>query len=136
MQLSEAGRIVDEEWRRAEEVRPFVQLDEFVVMPNHVHGIVILGDDVAGETSHRLVSTGTPGSVRGPLKPGTLSSIVGQFKSVCTKRIWATGRHDFAWQPRFYDHVIRNDESLAMIREYIRGNPAKWETDEYYVKTP
>ncbi|MDP2659534.1 MAG: hypothetical protein Q8R28_02230 [Dehalococcoidia bacterium] len=102
MRLSEAGRTVGEEWRRTETVRPYVHLDEFVVMPNHVHGIVILDDDAVGETSHRLVSTRRPGSVRGTVKPGTLSSIVGQFKSVGAKRIWATGRHDFAWQPRFY----------------------------------
>jgi len=63
------------------------------------------------------------------LKPHSLGSIIGQFKSVCTKRIRAAGFPDFAWQPRFYDHIIRSDKSLEEIREYIVHNALKWESD-------
>jgi putative transposase len=66
------------------------------------------------------------------LKAGSLGAIIGQVKSICTKRIWAIGQTDFAWQARFYDHIIRNEASLKRIREYIVNNPAKWKEDEYY----
>lgn len=59
----------------------------------------------------------------------TISTIVGSFKSVCSKMIRKINP-SFAWQPRFYDHVIRKDESLLRIREYIRNNPANWDKDE------
>ena len=62
----------------------------------------------------------------------TISSIVGSFKSICTKTI--NRMQDeifFVWQPRFYDHIIRNETSLNSIREYIRDNPLKWDLDEY-----
>jgi hypothetical protein len=67
---------------------------------------------------------------------GSIGAIVGQVKSVCTKRIWAAGYADFAWQPRFHDHVIRDHESLDRIRQYIANNPAKWEEDRYYIPSP
>lgn len=58
----------------------------------------------------------------------TIGSILGQFKSVCTKRICTSG-HDFAWQPRFYDQIVREDKTLLAFRAYIRNNPLKWDLD-------
>ncbi len=58
-----------------------------------------------------------------------MGAIIGQFKSVRTKRIHRAGRLEFAWQPRFYDHVIRNDRVLQAIRQYIADNPLKWHLD-------
>ncbi len=60
----------------------------------------------------------------------SLGSIIGQIKSVCTKRIWEAGFDDFDWQDRFYDHIIQSEESLHNIREYIINNPVKWEFDK------
>jgi putative transposase len=206
IRLSAIGQIVAEEWQKTAEVRDAVTLDEWVVLPNHLHGIIVISGGVtpssvgtegvpgappdgrasavssvrgqAGggrmETGHRPVSTagandgadatvppamaaaaigaGTetghrPVSTTGGvddstmlmtdrwaaasnLRPGSLGAIVGQFKAACTRRIWAQGCADFAWQPRFYDHVIRDDQSLAAIRTYIRNNPLRWELDE------
>ena len=101
-------------------------------MPNHFHGIPIIKDvetsrrDVSNikETGQRPVST--------QLKPDSLGSIIGQFKSICTKRIHKLGYKQFHWQPRFYDHIIRNETDLRRIRNYIQNNPLKWELDEYY----
>ncbi|MEK7248333.1 MAG: transposase, partial [Chloroflexota bacterium] len=127
--LSEAGRIVDEEWRRTADVRPDVAIDEYVVMPNHVHGIIVLNRAPSNtivtteKTPHRGVSTAR-------LAPGSLGAIVGQFKSVCTKRIRDAGMTDFGWQVRFYDHIIRDEESLNRIRQYIVDNPLKWELEQ------
>jgi putative transposase len=146
MQLSPIGEIVAEEWQQTGQVRLNVKLDEWVVMPNHVHGIiVIIVSQLAGgtvypvmagrsrgmvETSRRDVSTGG----RARLQAGSLGAIIGQVKSKCTKRIWTAGYTDFAWQPRFYDHIIRDEASLARIRQYIATNPARWAVDEYYAR--
>lgn len=126
--LSNAGKIVDEEWRRTTDVRPDVAIDEYVVMPNHVHGIIVLNRAESNtivtpeKTSHRGVSTSR-------LAAGSLGAIIGQFKSVCTKRIRVAGIADFGWQLRFYDHIIRDDKSLDNIRQYIVNNPLKWELE-------
>lgn len=126
--LSQAGRIVDEEWRRTAAIRPDVLTDEYVVMPNHVHGIIVLSrgetrlSGTPDKTSRRDVST--PG-----LAAGSLGAIIGQFKGASSKRIRAAGTADFGWQPRFYDHIIRDEKSLDSIRRYIADNPLKWELE-------
>jgi len=125
--LSSVGQIVAEEWQRTEEIRPRVKLDEWVVMPNHLHGIIILegdrGVEAGVETPRRGVST-LPA-----LKSNSLGSIIGQFKSVCTKRIRGAGVESFTWQSRFYDHIIRDERSLDEVRQYIAHHPLKWELD-------
>jgi REP element-mobilizing transposase RayT len=141
MNLSTIGEIAAEEWQKTEQIRPNVRLDEWVIMPNHIHGIIVIENEIATEsndkrntivetsrwdvskTRHRRASTGQ-------LLPNSLSSIIGQFKSVCTKRIRKYELPKFAWQPRFYDHIIRSEESLNKAREYIRNNPLKWESDK------
>ncbi len=123
MRLSQAGGIVAEEWLQTASVRTSVTLDTFIVMPNHIHGIIVLAAP-SGETPRRGVSTPSR------LRPGSLGSIMGQFRGACTRRIWHAGLRDFGWQPRFYDHVIRDERSLNEIREYIRNNPLKWDLDK------
>jgi len=136
MRLSDIGGIVADEWQKTAIVRPNVVLDEWVVMPNHFHAIVViqnpapdqfsrLPDDV--ETTRRVVSTGVS-----RLQPKSLGSIVGQFKSICTKRIWATGFHEFAWQPRFYDRIIYDRVGIDRVRQYIKTNPERWKSDKFY----
>ncbi len=127
MHLSPIGEIVAEEWQKTPTIRPNVMLDEWVVMPNHVHGIVVIGDTV--ETPRRGVSTGRGVSTNANWKPNSLGSIINQFKLICTKRIWALGNSDFRWQARFYDHIVRNERELNEIRNYILGNPSKWDAD-------
>ncbi len=126
MILNEPGNIIEEEWLKTKNLRTNVDLDYYVIMPNHFHGIIILKDvetsrwDVSkeNETGHRPVST--------QLQPNSLGSIIGQFKSICTKRIRKLGYDQFQWQSRFYDHIIRNESDLRIIRNYIQNNPTKW----------
>jgi REP element-mobilizing transposase RayT len=122
--LSSIGRIVEEEWLRAEAVRDNVRLDEFVIMPNHVHGIISI-EGASFETRLRGVST--PG-----LAAGSLGAIMRQFKSNATRRIWAAGHREFAWQSRFHDRIVRNERELNAMREYILVNPRKWAEDKEY----
>ena len=130
--LNELGKVVEEEWNKTKKIRENVDLDRYVIMPNHFHGITIIKDVETSrrgvsrekETDQRPVSTN--------LKRDSLGSIIGQFKSICTKRIRKLGFENFQWQQRFYDHIIRDENDLRSIRTYIQNNPVKWEMDEYY----
>lgn len=121
--LSKIGEIAQSKWLETKRVRNNVGLDEFIIMPNHIHLIIAIHNPV--ETSRRDVSTN-----EFKLKPNSLGSIIGQFKSKVTKRINHELNVNFHWQPRYYDHIIRSKKELHSIREYIRYNPLKWEEDE------
>ena len=144
--LSPIGGIIAEEWEKTAEIRENVELDAWVIMPDHVHGIIGIfhpdtinsetprreNDGITGwepvETPHRGVSTPN-GAAYAAWKPNSLGSIIGQFKSKTTKRIRAAGFGGFAWQARFYDHIIRDRADLDRIRRYIQENPTQWEMD-------
>jgi REP element-mobilizing transposase RayT len=130
IQLNAFGEIVVEEWGRSTEIRREIELDEWVVMPNHLHGIAVIVADppVHGDSS----SVGAHG--RAPLhrKPRSLGSFIAGFKSVVTTRINTLRGAPGApvWQRNYYEHVIRNEDDLVRIREYIANNPVQWEIDE------
>lgn len=119
MILNDIGKIVETEWLNTPKIRENVDLDYYVIMPNHLHGIIIINEPV--ETTRRVVST--------TLQPNSLGSIIGQFKSVCTKQI-RKFEPNFNWQSRFYDRIIRNENELYKIRRYIEQNPLRWDIDK------
>jgi REP element-mobilizing transposase RayT len=102
-----------------------VELDYFVIMPNHIHGIIIINDSVGTRDRVSLRQFGS--TVK-----NSLSLVINQYKGSVTRFANKNGYKNFAWQPRFYDHIIRNDKDLHRIRTYIQNNPLKWELDEYY----
>jgi len=129
MRPNDAGSAVSDEWFKTARIREHVRLnaDEFVVMPNHVHGILWIVD--AGAT--RRVAPTRPGPrPAGPVS-GSVGAIMAQFKSVVTKRINAlrgtSGMQ--VWQRNFHEHIIRDDDTLSRIREYIVNNPLQWALD-------
>jgi putative transposase len=128
MRLSEVGRIVADEWNKTATLRPNVQLDAWQIMPNHVHGILVLNHPghVGKSALPRVAPQQVP--IEG-LKADSLGAIINQFKGNCTKRIRELGQPGFHWQPRFYDHIIQNERSLVQIRQYIHDNPRKWAED-------
>jgi putative transposase len=135
MQLNGAGVIVNEEWLKTPSIRSEVELDEFVVMPNHLHGIIIINNPVGTHGRASLHETNSNGvEVGGPLqrKPRSLGAFVAGFKSAATKRINALRGTPRApvWQGRFHDHIIRNDVDLHRIRTYIANNLLQWALDE------
>lgn len=145
MRLSEIGAIVADEWQKTLIVRPTVQLDAWIIMPNHIHGIIVIAQNLTPpvaptppvETFRRNVSTPTS-SVPQPsprLQSNSIGAIVGQFKSICTKRIWAAGFTDFSWQTRFHDHIIRDEEAAQRIRTYIINNPKQWNADKHHPRS-
>ena len=118
MKLNSLGLICEDIWKSIPQHYKLVELDYHVIMPNHVHGIIILNP----------VETGHAPSL--PKSTNTLSNIVGSFKSAVTKSIRENGHKIFAWQPRFYDRIIRNEKELFRIRKYIEQNPLRWGIDK------
>jgi len=118
MVLNGYGRIVGECWRWLSAQYPYVRLDEWVVMPNHLHGVLILGE------------TGVQTSSEPAGK--SLGRLVGAFKTISTKRINEARCKvgGLVWQRDFYDHILRGEQDLNRIREYIAGNPHRWAEDE------
>jgi REP element-mobilizing transposase RayT len=185
--FSETGTIADKYWREIPDHFPMVELDAFVIMPNHVHGIIIIDNktisqicvpDISNIPVNPRNAIATVGSgntdnhgitgITGRDKAlpclydkydkynkynkydkntdpntgantasrfqnqgkGTISAIIGSYKSICTKTINKTQNAiRFAWQPRFHDHIIRNNDELIRIRQYIMNNPANWDND-------
>lgn len=139
MILSDIGRITHQCWQEIPTHFPFTRIDAFVVMPNHIHGIIVIDKPFNVETQN-LASlrqnaslqniTESPKNQFGP-QSKNLASIVRGCKIGVKK--WATMNNiPFQWQSRFHEHIIRNEPELNKIREYIINNPLNWETDENY----
>ena len=118
IELTEIGRIIENQWNEIPNQFESVSLDQFIIIPNHVHGIVII--------NHRADARPAP----------TLGDIVCAFKSKCTveylnhikgNNLNTPGK---IWQRSYHDHIIRDEESLNKIRDYIRNNPLTWEEDK------
>ena len=129
MRPGEYGHIAGEEWFKTAALRPYVRLnpDEWVIMPNHVHGIIWLVEDGAvGERRRR-----PPTEAFGKPVAGSIPTIVRSFKSATTRRINALHHSPGApfWQRNYYEHVIRTEAELDRIRRYIQENPLRWEQD-------
>ena len=123
LQLSDVGCIVEKCWAEIPNHFPHVVLDEYVIMPNHIHGIIIIN------------ATGSPvGPTHAAPGPGrqSIGAIVGAFKSAATKCInqCRDSPGVTLWQRNYYERVIRDDRELDAIRQYIADNPARWSEDE------
>ncbi len=146
MVLNELGKIAENFWREIPRHFPYARLDEFVIMPNHMHGILWIDNDKNNnnnaaarvETPNLGVSTKKRNEKNNnkprnknhkpEWKPGTIGVIINQYKRICTinsRQITP----DFAWQRNYHDRIIRNDDELNRIREYIIYNPQMWERD-------
>lgn len=125
MRVNDLGDSVWQEWHNSATVRPEVQLDAFMVVLNHAHGVILLkGPGFVRATG------GSPFS-SGPSKY-SLGAFIAGFKAASTKRIKAARRTPKApvWQRNYYDHIVRDERSLTRMREYILNNPLKWDFDQ------
>jgi REP element-mobilizing transposase RayT len=154
MVLSGIGQIVHDNWYKIPQFSPHIVLDEFVVMPNHIHGILAIVqsvpfvaslqcndgtqcNDATGDTKNQFMSAISP-------KSGSISRVLNSYKGACSKEIKsgallqchdATRQSDddatgFGWQSKFHDRIIRNEEELHRIQNYIIHNPKNWKEDE------
>ncbi|KOR35629.1 transposase [Planktothricoides sp. SR001] len=146
--LNNFGELVKKEWLKSAEIRKEIKLGEFVIMPNHFHGIVIINQT---NNNYNHVHTNDVGANgRSPLQeiqsspqqismtPKSLSSLIAGFKSATTKKINIIRNTPKTpvWQRNYYDHIIRNDESLERIREYVQNNHLSWENDQLHPNNP
>lgn len=149
MNLSNVGVLANVFWYEIKNHAQNVELGEYIIMPNHIHGILILKND-----ENAVVEAGHVGSVDAghalPLQnendktigqkrfqnPGknSVSSIVGSYKSAVSKHANRLG-YEFAWQSRFHDHIIRDQQSFSRITNYIINNPANWKEDKFYERS-
>jgi REP element-mobilizing transposase RayT len=123
MILNEWGTIAEKQWYWLQEQYPYVVLHAFVVMPNHIHGII--------EINRKIVGTGRDPSLQRP-KIKSLSELMGAYKTTVSKQIHLAGFIEFQWQRSFYEHIIRDEKSFKKISDYILNNPKNWEQDNLH----
>jgi len=117
IKLSKIGKIIDKQWDDIPNQYDNIELDEYIIMPNHLHGILVV--------NYREGASPSP----------TMSNIIGSFKSKCSlEYLKYIKQNNFdisgqIWQRSFYDHIIRNECSLEAVRKYISENPENWEQD-------
>jgi len=119
MELNSIGKIVQHCWKNLPVLYPYVELGEWIVMPNHLHGILVLGpsDDISPSVSS---------------KQKTLGSLIGAFKTISSKQIKSMISRNPGtqiWQRNYYEHIIRGDRTYKLIRQYILDNPTQWDLD-------
>ena len=127
IQPTEIGKIAYTEWYKTIELRPDMNLEsgEFVVMPNHIHGIIEINRLRIQRTSPLDVSSN---------KIKTLSELMGAYKTTVSKQIHLKGYLGFAWQRSYYENIIRNEIAHCKISDYIVNNPARWNSDKFNMK--
>ena len=145
--LSPIGKIAKHCWEEIQYHFDNIELDEFVIMPNHIHGIIVIKDqqcrdvqlgdmdnnpngrdDQSGEMDNNQNGRDVQLNVSTRISPkrGTLSVVIRTYKAAVTTECQRNGWHKFRWQPRFYEHIIKNEKDFQNIREYIINNPIKW----------
>jgi len=147
MRLSAIGEFANQCWLNIPDHFPYFYLDEFIVMPNHIHGMVLIEQPYA-ENNKDFNTVDVPrgqsprqSDIKQETKrkhprfrnqgKKTISAMVGSFKSAVTKYC-NENKLLFGWQTRFHDHIIRDTNEFYSIRHYIINNPAFWENDEFH----
>ena len=152
MQLNDAGIMIEHQWQKLIYRFDNIKLHEFIVMPNHFHGIVesvgvpLVGTQNAEQYQIKQQPTDQPQTMDQPQKgqpqgiAPTVGDVVGAFKSLSTNDFirnvkqnnWRTF-YKKLWQRNYFEHIIRNEKSYNQISEYIQTNPLKWQDDKYYI---
>ena len=122
MALNDFGRIASEKWQWLETQYEYVELGAWVIMPNHLHGILVIHDD--GRGGSRPAPT--------PIKRKPLGGLIGAFKTISTKQIniLRDTEGQVVWQRNYYEHIIRNEPEMDRITRYIESNPSAWMDDD------
>ncbi|HES59916.1 MAG TPA: hypothetical protein ENO18_05735 [Caldithrix sp.] len=131
--LNKFGNIVDKEWKKTETLRSNIKLDEYVIMPNHLHGIIQIKRN---EGDCRGAMRRTPTTEQyGKLVSNSIPTIIRSFKAAVTKQINEIKQSpgERFWQKNYWEHVIRNEQDLHRICNYIINNPLKWPSDKYFI---
>jgi REP element-mobilizing transposase RayT len=133
--LTKIGKIAQKYWIEISKHFLFVELDEFIIMPSHVHGILIIkntGDDDCRDVINHVSTDHVNKNVYSkitPMNKHSLGEIIRWYKGRMTFEINKI-KINFSWQSRYYDHIIRNEKEFCRIKQYVKDNPMNWETDE------
>ncbi len=138
MILNDFGKIADECWRAIPEHFPTVELGAHVVMPNHVHGIIVIRDDKSAfdavDAQHvgatQCVAPTIPNARPNGPKRGSLGAIIGSYQMAVTRRIQREHNATGIWQRNYYEHIIRDEKDLQNKTDYIEANPSLWDEDD------
>ena len=131
MVLSDIGKYAEEQFKNVSSHYPYAEIPLWTIMPNHLHAIVII-DGNKTKYDRRVVETWRAASLRDIANlQGWLSVVIGGLKSSIT-RFANENALDFAWQPRFHDHIVRDTPEMNRIADYIKNNVANWKDDEFY----
>lgn len=135
--LNEWGMISETEWLKTEEIRKNIKIDQYVIMPNHLHGIIKIVDEeediyVRANRNSPQRDTDQSNGFQSPSK--TIGAIIRGYKSTVTKKINIRRKTPGTplWQRNYYERIIRDEPELNRIRKYILENPIIWEKDKYY----
>ncbi|MFD2515206.1 transposase [Pontibacter locisalis] len=137
MVLNKYGQIATQQWHWLAAQYPYLVLHAFVVMPNHVHGIIEIDQNLVVRTGRDLSAqlpvdeTGTE-KESSRTKVKSISELMGAYKATTSKQIRLAGLADFAWQRSFHDHIIRHERAYRHIEQYIQNNPALWKDDVFH----
>lgn len=136
MQINELGETASRYWKKIETLHPFFRLGEFIIMPNHIHGIIFIENeekitDTVGAT-HRAARKNDRGISEIHMHKKSISSVINHYKGAVKK--WANKNEYeyFSWQRNYHEHIIRDEKSLEMISEYIMYNPVTWKDDKFF----
>jgi putative transposase len=141
MQLNQLGNVVQSHWMKLPTYHSHLQLDAWVIMPNHVHGILILTHDEVGTGLAKNVSVQPMNLMSKPALTGRyhgIPEIIRGFKTFSSRRINEIQKVKGipVWQRNYYEHIIRNEESLQHLRQYIHNNPLSWWEDQLHPDVP
>ncbi len=132
MALNNYGKIAEQQWLWLEGQYSYVNLYSFIIMPNHMHGIIEIDKSKIIETdSGNKIGQNTPEE---SIKIKSISELIGAYKTTTSKQIHVAGLNEFKWQRSFYDHIIRGANSFEKISNYIENNPSNWLDDRFYQK--
>ena len=135
IKLNKYGKIVYDEWIKSSKIRHEIEINEFIIMPNHLHGIIKIIGNNCGRGYRPVAPTNTYGVIipSGPY-PKSIGSLIAGFKSSATKQINIIRQTPGSriWQRNYWEHIIRDEKDLNRIRQYIINNPLKWPEDKYF----
>ena len=141
LRASEMGKLAEKYWLEIPNHFPFIELGEFVVMPNHTHGILIIDKNAnvpnvpVPNVETRLIASLPPinggfAGIKNPMLHDNISRVIRWYKGRCSFEIRKI-HAEFEWQPLFHDHVIRDAQSFENIQNYIANNPENWNKDKF-----
>ena len=124
MTLNQMGQIAYNEWIKTSELRSHIELDTFIIMPNHIHGIIIINNNAKRNLSNNTSFDNC--------QSNTIGAIIRGYKSSVSKQIKMLNNIENLWQRNYYEHIIRDEQSYQTISEYIINNPIRWKDDKFF----